>query len=78
MPNFRVHIDREECVMDGVCWMLCPDVFEANSEDGKSQIREEHRVKDRIEEGLVPEDLRECINEAATACPVQIIHIEES
>jgi len=78
MPKFKVHIDRDECIMDGACWMLCPEVFEANSEDGKSQITEKHRSNGRIEEGVVSEDLEGCVNEAAMACPVQIIHVEKN
>ncbi|MCD6563444.1 MAG: ferredoxin [Thermoproteales archaeon] len=76
--KFKVTIDpRDECISDMACVSLCPDVFEMSEEDGKTQIVEKYRVDGKIEEGLVPEDLEECIRSAAEACPVQIIHVEE-
>ncbi len=77
MPKFHVRIQREECIMDGVCWSLCPDVFEANSEDGKSQITKKYRINNRIDDGEVLENLEACVKEASMACPVQIIRVEE-
>lgn len=78
MPKkYRVTIDRDQCIADMACVALCPQVFEMSEEDGKSQIVEQYRVEGRLEEGLVPEDLYECVKTAADACPVQIISIEE-
>ena len=56
MPKFKVTIDRDQCISDGVCWALCPQVFEMNPDDGKSRIVEEYRTDD-IGTGIVPEDL---------------------
>lgn len=73
----KVKIDpRENCISDGVCIALCPDVFEWG-DDGKSQIVAQYRVNDDIAEGNVPDDLKDCVKQAADSCPVQIIHIEE-
>lgn len=78
VEKFKVLIDpRDECISDGACWALCPEVFEMNEDDGKSQITEGYRVESRIEEGSVPSNLENCIKDAADACPVQIIHVEE-
>ena len=79
MPGrIRVWIDREQCIADMICVSLCPDVFEMSEEDGKSQIVPKWRVSpDNPAEGLVPEDLRDCVASAAEACPVNIIHYEE-
>ncbi len=79
MPKkYKVSIDRDQCIADMACTALCPDVFEMNEEDGKAQIVEKYRKsKESIEEGIVPENLKSCVEEAANACPVQIIHVEE-
>lgn len=77
--KFKVLIDpRDECISDGVCWALCPEIFEMNDEDNKSQIVEKYRVNGKIEEGIVPGELEEYSKSAAEACPVQIIHVEET
>jgi ferredoxin len=72
----RVTIDREECIECGACYADCPEVFEESPEDYFSQILEEYRVDDDPAVGEVPEDLEECVEEAAYGCPVEIIHIE--
>ncbi|MCD6368836.1 MAG: ferredoxin [Thermoproteales archaeon] len=78
MPKkLKVKIDRDQCISDMVCVSLCPDVFEMNDEDGRAQIVEKFRVEGKIGEGLVPEELEDCVKSAAEACPVQIISVEE-
>jgi len=79
MPKkYKVWIDRDQCIADMACTALCPDVFEMNEEDGKAQIAEKFRKdKENIGEGIIPEDLKSCVEEAVNACPVQIIHMEE-
>mgnify|MGYP001069851343 CR=1 FL=1 len=73
----KVTIDRDECTMCTVCWETCPDVFEESPEDGLSQIVEEFRDNGNVDQGVVPESLSDCVNEAADDCPVEIIHIKE-
>ncbi len=78
MAKYKVWIDRDQCISDMVCVSLCPDVFEMNDEDGKSQITSQYRVSpDKIEEGVIPEDMLECAQSAADSCPVGIIHVEK-
>ena len=78
MAKLRVRIDRDQCIADTVCVSLCPDVFEINEEDGKSQIKAQWRVDpNNPAEGEVPEDLKDCVTSAAESCPVSIIHVEE-
>jgi len=36
MPQWKVRVDQDVCIGDGICASLCPDVFEMNDE-GKSQ-----------------------------------------
>ncbi|QOJ78476.1 ferredoxin [Infirmifilum lucidum] len=75
MPKFKVTIDRDQCISDMACVSLCPEVFEMNEEDGKSQIVAKYRVGNNPGEGEVPGELEECIKSAAEACPVSIIHV---
>lgn len=77
MAKLRVTIDRDQCISDQVCASLCPDVFEMNPDDNLSQIVAQYRTSDNLGEGEVPEDLKSCVEEAASACPVGIIHVEE-
>ncbi len=78
MAKIRVWIDpRDNCISDMVCVSICPDVFEMSPEDNKSQIVEQYRKDGNIAEGIVPEDFKDCVEQAAAACPVQIIHFEE-
>ena len=77
MPKYRVKIEpRDNCISDMVCVSICPDVFEMNPDDNKCQIVEKYREGGNIAVGIVPEDLKDCIEQAASACPVQIIKIE--
>ena len=78
MAKYRVWIDRDQCISDMVCVALCPDVFEMNPEDNKSQIVEKWRPDpNNIAEGIIPEELKDCAEQAANSCPVSIIHVEE-
>jgi len=78
MAKYKVRIDpRDNCISDMVCVSLCPDVFEMSPEDNKAQIVEQWRTDpSNVAEGVVSEDLRDCVEQAAAACPVQIIHVE--
>ncbi|AFK51312.1 ferredoxin [Thermogladius calderae 1633] len=80
MAKYKVEINpRENCISDMVCVSICPDVFEMSPEDNKSQIVEKYRAdKANIAVGIVPEDLKSCVEDAAAACPVQIIHVTKA
>jgi ferredoxin len=71
-----VTIDRDECIECGVCWSLCPDVFEPGP-DGLSQVVEGLCADDDPGKGMIPADLEDCARDAADACPVTIIHVGE-
>ncbi len=72
----KVTIDREGCISCAACWTTCPDFFEENSEDGRSQIMAAYRSEGKLEAGMVPQDKEECVSSAAEGCPVQVIHTE--
>ena len=72
----KVHIDRDECILCGACWVDCPDVFEEGPDDGMSQVVLAYQVGGAPASGEVPEGLEDCARGAAEGCPVEIIHIE--
>ena len=73
----NVSIDRADCTSCGTCWEACPDFFEENPDDHFSQVREKYRSAKAIGEGISPDDLEACVQDAADLCPVQIIHPTE-
>jgi len=64
--------EREKCIGCGSCAALCPRFFEM-AEDGKARLLEGQKNSEGNDE-LEVEKI-ECAQEAADACPVQIIHI---
>ena len=64
--------EREKCIGCGSCAALCPKYWEM-SEDGKSKLKNSTPNAEGNHE-LEVEEI-ECNQEAADACPVQIIHI---
>jgi ferredoxin len=72
----KVRIDRDECTACESCWAVCPDFFEQNNTDNLSQVVKKYRIEDDIAEGEAPDDLRDCVQEAADSCPVEIIHVD--
>jgi len=75
---YKVRIDpRDTCISDMVCVSICGEVFEMNDDDGKSHIKPEYRTDpNNLAEGVIPDDLKDCAQEAADSCPVNIIHVE--
>jgi len=73
----KVTIERDGCILCGACWVDCPEVFEESLEDGLSQIVEGYRVDGDLAVGEVPPNLEDCAEEAAMACPVEVIHVGE-
>jgi ferredoxin len=73
----NVEIEREECTSCAQCWDTCPEVFEENPGDGRSQITVPFQLEGDPAKGLVGSDHEECVLEAADGCPVAVIHVEE-
>ncbi len=67
-------IDREGCISCGACWTNCPEFFEENPDDNFSQVLEKYRTGG-LGEGEAPDDLVDCVLQAADDCPVQVIHV---
>jgi ferredoxin len=76
--TIRVYIEpREACVSEMVCTVLCPEVFEITREDGKAAVKVQWRSsRDNPSEGLVGDDLEDCVIAAVENCPVEIIRWE--
>mgnify|MGYP001577854373 FL=1 len=61
----KVRVDEETCVGDETCVQICPEIFEMKGDVAVAKM-----------EG-VPKDLEGKCKEAAEACPVEAIAIEE-
>jgi len=64
--------EREKCIGCGSCAALCPKFFEM-TDDGKAKLLNSEKNAEGNDE-LEVEEVG-CAQEAADACPVQIIHI---
>lgn len=61
----KVRVDQDACVGDETCIAICPDVFEMEGEVARAKMED------------VPKNLQDDCKEAADACPVEAIIIEE-
>ena len=68
----KITLEREKCIGCGSCVALCSKYWEM-AEDGKTKLLNSEKNAEGNYE-LEIEDI-ECNQEAAEACPVQIIHI---
>ncbi len=73
----KITIDRENCTSCGTCWEICPDIFEENPDDSRSQIVEKYRLNGNNAEGRPSADFEDCSTGAAGSCCVEVIHVEE-
>ncbi len=79
MSRYKVVVDRSACIGCGVAPTLCPQVFELGSDNGKNKVIDEFSKELSKERsvGIIPEDLHECAEEAASSCPVKAITVEK-
>lgn len=69
----KITQEREKCIGCGTCATVCSD-FWVMDEDGKSRLKGSKDAGNGIFELEV--DDPGCNKEAASACPVQIIHLK--
>ena len=62
----RVFVDKELCIGSEACVDICPEVFEIQDDIAVIKIDDD-----------VPEELEAAVEEAAEACAVEAITIEE-
>jgi ferredoxin len=68
MAKIKVSVNQDTCIACGVCYSLCPQVFEAGK-DGKSQIVSQYSVGGNVTQGEVDESLKDCVESAKNSCP---------
>lgn len=64
--TMRCKVDREECIGDGSCEDIAPDYFQLDDEDLARAIK-----------NPVAEEDEDLVREAAEACPVEAISLED-
>ncbi len=69
----KIKIDQDGCIECGSCWQTCPDVF-MEGEDGKAAVEKDFQ-SDGSDSGEVDDDFRDCAEEAADLCPVDVIDV---
>ena len=67
MPH--VIIDRDGCISCGTCWLECPEVFEENPADARSQVVERYRSGAGPAEGDAPDEIADCVQQCGRRVP---------
>lgn len=79
MAKYKVTVDRQTCIACGVAPSLCPEVFVLGQDTGRNMVTQKYSTAttEEVSTGIIPEELYECVKQAADACPVGAIKIEE-
>jgi ferredoxin len=79
LGKYKVVVDRSTCIGCGVAPTLCPQVFELGSDNGKNRVIDKfsEELSEERSVGIIPEELLECAEEAASSCPVKAIMVEK-
>lgn len=72
----KVKIIEERCIGCGGCIALAPKIFEY-SEEAIAQIKNEFRIENKRNFGLIPDKFVENIKQIVKLCPTYAIEIEE-
>ena len=62
----KVTVNSEGCISCGACVAICENIFEFNDQN-KSVVKKQPENEQEIQ----------CAKEAANACPVMVIHVDE-
>ncbi|MFA5676634.1 MAG: ferredoxin [Christensenellales bacterium] len=62
----RAIIDRDGCILCGLCADVCPEVFRMGDDGPAETITEQ-----------IPKESEDSAAEAAEGCPVEVIRIED-
>lgn len=76
MPKFKIIHLKEQCISCGACAAICPEFWEMD-EEGLAQLKDSEKTGDHWERIILTEDDRSRNQEAAEACPVQIIKLQQ-
>ncbi len=77
MARYKVTVDRALCIGCGIAPNMCPQVF-VLADNGKNKVVDAYSesLSDELSVGVVPEDLQDCVEQTAEACPAQAITVE--
>lgn len=76
MVKFKILHFKKDCINCGACAAICPD-FWGMDEEGYAHLKESTEVGDHTERIIETEEDRVKNQEAADACPVNVIKIEK-
>ena len=76
MIKYKILHYRDECISCGACAAICPEFWEMDDE-GLARLKESKKMEDHWERDISSEDDRARNQEAADACPVQIIKLKK-
>ena len=70
----KAYVKKDVCIGCGACTVIADHIFEIG-EDGLAETKVE--IRDRANNGSIPEEEIENTKDAAEGCPVSAIEIEE-
>lgn len=73
--KYRVKVDKDKCIADGVCYSMDPDHY-VEDDEGKAEAAD-GSMEGAISVGEFDDDDFEAAQDAAEACPVEAITIEK-
>ena len=73
--KYRIKIDRNECIADGVCSQLDPDHYEEDDEGYALVIG--GKTENEVSVGEFDDDGFEDAQDAADSCPAECITVEK-
>jgi len=76
MAKYKILHYRDECISCGACAAICPEFWEMDDE-GLAHLKESKKMEGHWERDISSEDDRARNQEAADACPVQIIKLKK-
>lgn len=73
--KYRIKVDKETCIADGVCFSMDPDHY-VEDDEGKADVAG-GKTEDEVSVGEFDDDGFEEAKDAADACPVEAIEVEQ-
>lgn len=68
----KIILEKSKCIGCGTCQALCPKYFEVK--DGRARLKDSQSKSDNEEMEIA--EVEDCVKEAASACPMECIHIK--
>ncbi len=77
VKKFKISHQRNKCIGCGSCAMYAPNTWTLNDEDGKADLKNAKQKGDEFMVAEVDIEFLEDNKNAANACPVNIIKIDD-